>query len=299
MITYVDLDKKTVDWKKDLWPEENPFEVLVDRKDDEEISLANYRYKSTKGDPKAVIMLLHGYGSWTGKYGYYAKYFADQGYDVLGYDYRGFGKTEGQSGHIASWEQHMSDAWTYFDIVKEEYKETSIIGCGYSLGGGTSYCMAIERPDAFRALMQIAPFAGYHIGKHPYQAAANTIAKFYPALSVCPPLRNPVPHMVHYYDDPLQVVAGSTAASLVALDICQKTIQANVDKLTVDMHVTIGDEENVVSRVECQKITKEAPAIVKEYYEWPGVNHYIINDGIYMEDIIRNQLDFLERILKE
>ncbi|CAI2375038.1 unnamed protein product [Moneuplotes crassus] len=193
----------------------------------------------------------------------------------------------------------MSDAWAYFDAVKEEYKETPIIGCGYSLGGGTTYCMTVERPDAFKALIQLAPFAGYHFVKHPCQAAANTISKFYPTLSVCPTPVDPAPHMVHYYDDPLQIIIDSTAASLVALDDCQKTVQANIDKLTVDMHVTIGDEENVVSRVVCHKIIKEAPAAVKEYSEWPGLNHYLFNNGLYLEDIIKNQLDFLERILKE
>ena len=36
--------------------------------------------------------MFHGYGSYTGKYGYYAKYFADKGYDFVGFDFRGFEK---------------------------------------------------------------------------------------------------------------------------------------------------------------------------------------------------------------
>ena len=154
-------------------------------------------------------MIFHGYGSWTGKYGYYAKYFADQGYDVVGFDFRGFGRTKGQSGHLSSWEQHIKDCWTYYDIVRADYDEKiPFIGCGYSLGGGTTYCLAIERPEAFKALMQLAPFAGLHIGRHPAQTTADAIYKYYPRVCVAPPLSNHVPHMVHYYNDPLQVKAG-------------------------------------------------------------------------------------------
>lgn len=109
MITFVNVDKKTVDWRVNPFPEENPFEVKVQSLEaDEQIQLHNYRYKAA-GTPKAVIIMFHGYGSYTGKYGYYAKYFADSGYDFVGFDFRGFGKTSGQRGHIDSWHQHMQD----------------------------------------------------------------------------------------------------------------------------------------------------------------------------------------------
>jgi alpha-beta hydrolase superfamily lysophospholipase len=37
----------------------------------------------------------HGYGSYVGKFAYVAKYFVEAGYDVIGYDYLGFGLSEG------------------------------------------------------------------------------------------------------------------------------------------------------------------------------------------------------------
>ena len=90
MITYVRLDKKTVDWRINPFPEENPFDVKVQSLEaDEVIQLYNYRYKA-EGTPKAVIIMFHGYESYT--YGYYAKYFAEKGYDFVGFDFRGFGK---------------------------------------------------------------------------------------------------------------------------------------------------------------------------------------------------------------
>lgn len=76
MINIVRLEKKTVDWRTSTFPEQNPYDVKVPPHEDEkeECVLYNYRWKTDRdGGPKAVIMMFHGYGSYTGKYAYYAK----------------------------------------------------------------------------------------------------------------------------------------------------------------------------------------------------------------------------------
>jgi alpha-beta hydrolase superfamily lysophospholipase len=108
MIKFVHLDQKTVDWKTDTFPEQNPFQVTVED-NGETIDLANYRWKSETGQTKAVVMMFHGYGSWAGKYAYYAKHFANAGYDFVGMDFRGFGNTPGKIGHIKDLDTHLSD----------------------------------------------------------------------------------------------------------------------------------------------------------------------------------------------
>jgi alpha-beta hydrolase superfamily lysophospholipase len=103
--------------------------------------------------------------------------------------------------------------------------------------------------------------------------------------------------MVHYYDDPKQVAAPSTASTIVVLSELETLIMGNIDKLALNMHIVIGSEENIVSRVNLIKITKEAPGEVKEYLEFPGVNHYVLNDGIYLQEVIDSQIEFLDRMV--
>lgn len=109
------------------------------------------------------------------------------------------------------------------------------------------FCMAVERPDAFKCIIQLAPFAGLAFGTHPALHLSKAIYRFYPRVAVAPTFRNPAPHMKHYYDDPLQVTESSTAASIIALYDCEKFISNNIDKLTVNMHITTGDGETIVS----------------------------------------------------
>jgi len=64
---------------------------------DELVQLYNYK-RTTEGELKGVVMHFHGYGTYTGKFGY----FADCGDDFVGFNFRGFGRTQGQQGHIHS-----------------------------------------------------------------------------------------------------------------------------------------------------------------------------------------------------
>lgn len=96
MINFHSDDQKTVDHNTVQWPEEGLVDFRSIRRDGKtEVSMTNYRYKNTVDpeNPKSVLIFLHGFGSWTGKYAYYVKVLADRGYDVVGYDLKGFGKT--------------------------------------------------------------------------------------------------------------------------------------------------------------------------------------------------------------
>jgi len=46
------------------------------------------------------LFYSHGYGSYVGKFAFYAKIFQEQGFDVIGMDFKGFGHSEGLRGFI-------------------------------------------------------------------------------------------------------------------------------------------------------------------------------------------------------
>jgi alpha-beta hydrolase superfamily lysophospholipase len=51
--------------------------------------------------------MLHGYGPYVGKFAFIAKKFSEQGYDFVGYDYPGFGLSEGPRGYVKDKEQFV------------------------------------------------------------------------------------------------------------------------------------------------------------------------------------------------
>ena len=72
-------------------------------------------------EPKGVILIFHGQGSHLGRYGHIASMFAEQGYDVVGYDSHGFGKSDGERGVINNIDNYFEDAKTFTFYIREHY----------------------------------------------------------------------------------------------------------------------------------------------------------------------------------
>ena len=54
------------------------------------------QYWLPNDDPRAVVVLLHGYGEHSGRYGHVADALTNVGAAVYAYDQRGYGRSEGQ-----------------------------------------------------------------------------------------------------------------------------------------------------------------------------------------------------------
>ncbi|MBV6646580.1 MAG: alpha/beta hydrolase [Cyclobacteriaceae bacterium] len=88
--------------------------------------------------PKGVIYYHHGNAGNLNRWGLVAEFYVDQGYDVLMYDYRGYGKSEGDHNEQAMYE----DAQLLYDWLKGKWREDEIIVFGRSLGTGLASYIA-------------------------------------------------------------------------------------------------------------------------------------------------------------
>ena len=70
-----------------------------------------HTYRSNpEGDPIAVIFMFHGLNSHLGHGAHLAEYFAKHGFVTVGFDHRGFGRSEGEPGYVESLETHIKDS---------------------------------------------------------------------------------------------------------------------------------------------------------------------------------------------
>ena len=102
---------------------------------------------------KGLIFYLHGNGGSIESYADVAAFYGALHYDVCMFDYRGYGKSEG---NINNLEQLFEDNQTVYNEMKKQYPEEKIILLGYSLGTGFAAKLASEnRPQ--RLILQ-APY---------------------------------------------------------------------------------------------------------------------------------------------
>lgn len=100
-------------------------------------------------DPKGVILYHHGNSGNLSEWRKVASLLLPYGFDVLIYDYRGYGKSDGR---IDKESTLFRDAQLIYERMKEEYGEDRILLYGRSLGSGIATRMASDNDPALLLL---------------------------------------------------------------------------------------------------------------------------------------------------
>ncbi|MEM6464209.1 MAG: lysophospholipase [Pseudomonadota bacterium] len=103
---------------------------------------------------KGIILLLHGGAEHSGRYGKVAEKLSEAGYEVLGFDLRGYGKTEWQKGHL----RHSSVYQDMDELLAEELNRNKpVFLMGHSLGGQIALLYCIDRRPNLAGVVVTAP----------------------------------------------------------------------------------------------------------------------------------------------
>src|SRR5690242_399402 len=79
-----------------------------------------YRSWPASGKAKAAVLIVPGFNSHSGYYGWTANQLASQGYVVYAVDLRGRGLSDGERFYVDSIEQYAADVDGVMDIVRRE-----------------------------------------------------------------------------------------------------------------------------------------------------------------------------------
>jgi alpha-beta hydrolase superfamily lysophospholipase len=86
------------------------------------------------GTARGVVVLVHGLGEHAGRYDHVARRLNGQGFNVVGYDHRGHGRSPGPRGGIAAADDLCADLGRVVDAARKEYAGPLVV-LGHSLGG--------------------------------------------------------------------------------------------------------------------------------------------------------------------
>ncbi len=118
----------------------------------ENVSLNALLFK-TEQPKKGVIIYYHGNAGAIHEWGTRAPLYLDNGYDILFFDYRNYGKSDGE---YCNTEELLNDSEAVYNFIKQQYQEDNIIVLGYSLGSGlATYVASINNP---KMLILNAPY---------------------------------------------------------------------------------------------------------------------------------------------
>lgn len=108
------------------------------------------------GEPRATILILHGYAEHSGRYSSLIEVFARAGYDVFIYDQRAHGKTDEPPARVDVAELIWSHRRAR-QLVRERMRTGRLILFGHSMGGLVTSSSSLIDPSGIDAVILSGP----------------------------------------------------------------------------------------------------------------------------------------------
>lgn len=116
-----------------------------------------YKKWPAAGSPKAVFLLVHGLGGFSGRWDPLVAYSFENNISSYALELKGFGETDGLKGHIDSFDIYLRDIASLYKIIKKENNGIKVFLIGESMGGLISFLAAAIMPDFFDGLICVSP----------------------------------------------------------------------------------------------------------------------------------------------
>jgi alpha-beta hydrolase superfamily lysophospholipase len=85
--------------------------------------------------PRAIVLIIHGFGEHSGRYGNVVDTLVPNDIGVFALDHRGHGRSQGLQGHVDSFNDYVKDVHSFFtEVVRPAAGEIPIFILGHSMG---------------------------------------------------------------------------------------------------------------------------------------------------------------------
>jgi len=202
------------------------------------------------GEPKAVLLVVHGLGEHCGRYSNVVNHLVPLGYALYGLDHVGHGKSDGTREYVKRFEDFTDTLDIYRGMVTQAQRDKPLILYGHSLGGLISTFYLLDHQAGLAGAVLSAP-----LSRVPENVSAMTItlgrvlSRVAPKAGLLPLDATGVsrdPAVVQaYVNDPL-VFHGKTPARLAAEMLrAMQRVMAEAAKITLPVMILQGGADRL------------------------------------------------------
>ncbi len=109
------------------------------------------------GPPTGVVLLCHGLGEHSGRYGNVVDALVPDGWAVYGLDHRGHGLSGGRRAHLDRYDDWLADYDTFRKHVVARHPGLPVFLLGHSMGGQVALAYALDHQAELAGLVLSAP----------------------------------------------------------------------------------------------------------------------------------------------
>ncbi len=232
--------------------------------------------------PRAVIVISHGFGEHSGRYGNVVRYLVPRGYTIYALDHRGHGRSPGRRGHINRWAEYREDLRAFVSFVKNEEPGFPLFLYGHSMGGLIALEYVLRYPEGLRGVVASAPLLGPPGVSRVLTAMSHIASRIWPSFSLRTGgdagVLSRAPGVIAALEaDPL---AHGRASARLGTEITAATAwtQAHAPDLRVPVLLLHGTADRLTPPAATRRFFENVRITDKELYDLEGVYHEPHND---------------------
>ena len=255
-----------------------------------------YRYFPAESE-RARMVIAHGLGEHSGRYGNVVKRMLPNGISVWVPDHRGHGQSEGKRGHILNFVQYLSDLRSSIELAGEGRPEgMKCFLLGHSMGGLIALYFAQQYPGFVDGVIASSPALGMAIEIPGVKKVLGSFMSYiWPGLTMGNELdAAKVSHdqkvVRAYKTDPLvhdRVSARFFTEFLAAM----KTVHTQASRLKDPILLQVAGDDRLVNPRSALQFFEKLDFKDKTLHVYDGRYHEIYNEA---EDLRRQVLEDLE-----
>jgi acylglycerol lipase len=243
----------------------------------------------------ATILIIHGVCEHSGRYDRLTSHLNRNGYQVIRFDLRGHGKSNGVKGYVKSFKQFSEDANTVVDWIKKSFSDLPIYMIGHSMGAFIGVDYALRYPGKLKAQVLsglpaiILPLPDIKLLKMlPY----NLFPMIYVRNRLSKRISKDLAVVKDYETDPLNLMKSTIKMSGEMFIKGPKHLAGRIHEYQLPCLILHGEEDKIVVPESSEWFFRNISSTDKKRILYPTLYHEIFNEPEY-EVVIKNTIDWL------
>lgn len=252
-----------------------------------------YRNWITNGQPKGIVLIIHGLNSHSGYYQNFSTQLNENNYESYAIDLRGRGKSDGERYYISDYKDIIADIDQLLNIIKLAHPTGPIFLLGHSAGGVFASLYAVNHQAKLKGLISESfafqvPSPGFalaaikflsHIIPHTRLVKLNN-KDFSRDKAIVDRMNN----------DPLLKNEKQPTKTMQQLLLAAEYLKQEMPEIKLPILILHGTADKATESSGSEYFMEHASSTDKQLKLYEGHYHDLLNDkynGIIIKDIIR------------
>lgn len=239
------------------------------------------------GNPRSTMVITHGISEHSECYAKAAGHLTELGWNVIAWDLRGHGRSEGKRGFVDSFDDYIADLRIFLRFLRDSGRlDQPFALVGHSMGGLITIRHAIDADQNYPSAAAIAlssPLLGFGIEVPPLKAlAARVLDRVLPSMTMSNEIKyedltRDAEHLRTYKLDPLRHDKISPPLYLGMLRTIE-FVRQNLHKVRTPILIQAAGKEKIVSLEAIQEVFPHLGSENKKLIVYEHSLHEIFND---------------------